>query len=122
MDGAADGIEVKILTTPMPTGAGWDNLTIIEKNTKYWNEINKLYIDNAIANGGDIRFIHDPRLEKNIRNLVADLPTNTLKQQQFKAKALAEGLMEIPTFTKMEYDYLISKGYLIQPNGLMIKP
>jgi len=40
----------------------------------------------------------------------------------FKTKCMNEGLVKIKTFMKMEYDYLLSKGYLLQENGLMIKP
>jgi hypothetical protein len=30
--------------------------------------------------------------------------------------------MKIKTFMKMEYDYLTSKGYVLNEDGLMIKP
>lgn len=95
----------------------WNNLTVIDMNTKYWNEINKVHIDNIIQNGGDIRFIHDPRLIENQWNYVDDIVDKV-----FKNKCISEGLTKIKTFMKMEYDYLISKGYILKENGLMIKP
>jgi hypothetical protein len=94
----------------------WQSLSVIEQNTKYWKEINKVHVDDIIANSGDIRFIHDPRLPVNQWNYVADMPENAFKQ-----KCINEGLVKIKTFMKMEYDYLLSKGYILQETGLMIK-
>lgn len=107
--------ELTGLFTQMPPE--WNNLTIIDMNTKYWNEINKIHIDNVITNGGDIRFIHDPRLPENQCNYVEDMLDGPFKQ-----KCISEGLVKVKTFMKMEYDYLLSMGYLLQENGLMIKP
>ncbi|MBS7253176.1 hypothetical protein [Flavobacterium branchiicola] len=95
----------------------WNELPVMEQNTKYWKEINKVYIDNIIASNGDIRFIHDPRLPVNISNLVSDI-----KNSKFREKCEKEGLVKIRTFMNMEYEYLLSKGYILQETGLMIKP
>ncbi len=95
----------------------WNSMTVIDMNTKYWNEINKVHIDNIIANGGDIRFIHDPRLVENQWNYLDDIV-----DKKFKDKCIAEGITKLKSFQKMEYDYLLSKGYVLQETGLMIKP
>lgn len=100
----------------------WDNLLVTEQNKKYWREINQVYIDDIIANNGTIRFIHDPRLPVNENNYIKDMPTNTAAQIAFKNRCIAEKLVSLKTFMKMEYDYLLSKGYVLQENGLMIKP
>ena len=112
--------EITVLLKPMPEA--WKDLSIIDQNTKYWQLINKQHIDDIIANGGDIRFISDPRLSKNSWNIVSDLPTKTAEQLAFKNKAISEGLTKIKTFTKMEYDYLVKEEYVLQESGLMIKP
>ncbi|MXO05711.1 hypothetical protein [Flavobacterium sp. HBTb2-11-1] len=107
--------EMSGLFQPIPKE--WASLSVMEQNTKYWNEINKIHIDNVILNKGDIRFIHDPRLAVNQWNIVADMPENA-----FKEKCIKEGLVKLKTYMKMEYDYLLSKGYILQETGLMIKP
>ena len=107
--------ELTGLFTRMPSE--WNSMSVIDMNTKYWNEINKIHIDDIIANGGDIRFIQDPRLPQNQWNYVADIIDPVFKQ-----KCINEGLVKIKTYTKMEYDYLVSKGYVLQENGLMIIP
>ncbi|WP_201295078.1 coiled-coil domain-containing protein, partial [Tenacibaculum maritimum] len=99
----------------------WNKMKIIDMNTKYWKEINRPHIDNVIANGGDIRFIHDPRLSINKYSIIDDLPETSLIEKAFKAKAKREGLKKIPTFLKWEYDYLLKRGYVIKDNGLMVK-
>ncbi|RKF03588.1 hypothetical protein C8N26_1978 [Tenacibaculum lutimaris] len=112
------GIEESEMTglfKPMPTE--WVDMKVIDMNTKYWKEINAPHIDDVIANGGDIRFIHDPRLVRNQYNLVNDMSD----KNPFKAKCIKEGLTKIKTFMSMEYDYLVSKGYTLLDNGLMVK-
>ncbi len=99
----------------------WNKMKIIDMNTKYWKEINKPHIDKIIANGGDIRFIHDPRLPINQYSIIDDLPETNLIEKAFKAKAKKEGLKKIPTFLKWEYDYLLKQGYVLKNNGLMVK-
>ena len=49
------------------------------------------------------------------------MPTQFPEQLAFKNKCIAEGITKLKTFMKMEYDYLISKGYTLNENGLMIK-
>ncbi|MCB6089433.1 fibronectin type III domain-containing protein [Flavobacterium psychrophilum] len=113
----AKGINADDITglfTQIPDG--WNRMKVVDMNKKYWDEINQVHIDNIIANGGDIRFIHDPRLVENQFNIVAEMP-NT----DFRKKCIEEGLIKIPTFMKWEYEYLLKKGYLLQENGLMIK-
>ncbi|MFL0094393.1 hypothetical protein [Tenacibaculum maritimum] len=66
-------------------------MKIIDMNTKYWKEINRPHIDNVIANGGDIRFIHDPRLPSNRYNLVSEMSD----KNPFKKKCLDEGLKKL---------------------------
>ncbi|CAA0207076.1 hypothetical protein R8G64_07585 [Tenacibaculum maritimum] len=100
----------------------WNKMKIIDMNTKYWKEINRPHIDNVIANSGDIRFIHDPRVFGNGWIKVSDLPTNTPKQIAFKNKCVSENLVKFRSFLGREYDYLLSKGYVLQESGLMIKP
>lgn len=95
----------------------WMKLSVHETNARYWNEINKIHIDRIMTNGGDIRFIHDPRLPDNQWNYVVDM----LDGDPFKSKCISEGVTRVKAFMKMEYDYLVSKGYILQENGLMIK-
>ena len=57
----------------------------------YWTTVNKPFIDKAIQSGADMRFIHNP--------------TDALHSD---------------TWLKKEYDYLISLGYELQNNGMMI--
>jgi hypothetical protein len=45
-----------------------------------------------------------------------------MPENAFKEKCIKEGLVKIKTFMKMEHDYLLSKGYILQETGLMIKP
>ncbi len=94
----------------------WNILSVIDMNTKYWNEINKIHIDNVISSGGGIRFIHDPCLVDSHWNYVFDM-----LDSPFKQKCISEGVTKVKTYMKMEYDYLLSKGYILQENGLMIK-
>ncbi|CAA0176600.1 hypothetical protein TM902_460001 [Tenacibaculum maritimum] len=110
-----DKSEMTGLFKPMPTE--WADMKVVDMNTKYWKEINRPHIDNVIANGGDIRFIHDPRLPSNRYNLVSKITNN----DKFRDKCIAEGLKKIKTFMRMEYDYLVSKGYKLLDNGLMVK-
>ncbi|MFN8713660.1 MAG: hypothetical protein ACK5Z2_12495, partial [Bacteroidota bacterium] len=116
----AKKIDLKIITTPIPKE--WRSLPIIEQNKKYWELVNKPFIDEAIASGADIRFIHDPRLPENQFNIVDNLPEKYDNQKIFKEKAKEEGLKKIETFAKMEYDYLVSLGYYLDElTGLMKK-
>ncbi|WP_407264684.1 hypothetical protein [Tenacibaculum maritimum] len=110
-----DKSEMTGLFKPMPTE--WADMKVVDMNTKYWKEINRPHIDDVIANGGDIRFIHDPRLPSNRYNLVSEMSD----KNPFKKKCLDEGLKKIKTFMCMEYDYLVSKGYKLLDNGLMVK-
>jgi hypothetical protein len=50
--------------------------------------------------------------------------TNSVNATQiaFKQKCINEGLIKFKSFLGREYDYMISKGYVLQENGLMIKP
>lgn len=117
IDAARQGIDVKILTTGMPvTTPAYSNLSVLEQNTKYWNEINKPFIDKAISDKADIRFIHDPRLPENQYNFISETA-----QDEFSKKARLEGVTKLETFVKQEYDYLVSKGYKLTEDGLMIK-
>jgi hypothetical protein len=106
--------ELTGLFRPIPVE--WKDMSIFDQNKNYWEVINKKHVDDIISNGGDIRLIHDPRLEENIWNYVNDMPSGP-----FKDKCLKEKIVKLKTFQKMEYDYLISKGYYIDINGLMIK-
>ncbi|WP_159289634.1 hypothetical protein [Tenacibaculum maritimum] len=91
-----DKSEMTGLFKPMPTE--WADMKVVDMNTKYWKEINRPHIDNVIANGGDIRFIHDPRLPSNRYNLVSEMSD----KNPFKKKCLDEGLKKIKTFMRME--------------------
>ncbi|WP_271767414.1 regulatory protein RecX [Aquimarina algiphila] len=108
--------EITLLLQGIPRSNDWTELSVSAMNRRYWDEINQPHIDEIIANGGDIRFIHDPRLDIHKYNLVADMPDSPFKQ-----KCIAEGISKIRTFTNMEYQYLVGKGYTLQENGLMIK-
>lgn len=37
-------------------------------------------------------------------------------------KCIDEGITKLKTFMRQEYEYLLDKGYVLQENGLMIKP
>jgi hypothetical protein len=76
------GEGVNVLMTP-----------IGEKTAKeFWQTVNKPWLDKAIKEGSDIRFIHDPRLAPD------------------------------GSWLKKEYDYLIEKGYhLDEVSGYMVK-
>ena len=106
--------EMTGLFKPIPRD--WSDMKVVDMNSKYWKEINKPHIDEIIANGGDIRFIHDPRLASNRYNLVSEIT-----DKNFKKKCIEEGLTKIKTYMHMEYDYLVSKGYKLLDNGLMVK-
>jgi hypothetical protein len=106
--------ELTGLFKPIPVE--WKDMSIFDQNKKYWDVINRKHIDDILSNGGDIRLIHDPRLEENIWNYVSDMPSGS-----FKDKCIREKIVKLKTFQKMEYDYLVSKGYKIDINGLMIK-
>ncbi len=98
----------------------WKNLPVLGdegQQMKYWKEFNEPYVDEVIKNGGDIRFIHDPRLPANRWNNVDDI-----KDVAFRNKCKSEGIRRLRTFMSMEYDYLVRKGYKLLDNGLMIKP
>ena len=94
----------------------YKKLLITDQNVKYWKEINKVHIDNIISNGGPIRFIHDPRLLKNQFNVISQTATDA-----FSILARSQNIKSLPTFTKWEYEYLLSKGYRLLETGLMIK-
>jgi hypothetical protein len=97
----------------------WKTLPVLGENgqqSKYWFTYNKPHIDNIIANGGEIRFIHDPRLPVNKHNLVSEMPNTPFKQ-----KCIDEGITKLKTFMRQEYEYLLDKVYTLQENGLMIK-
>ncbi|MFL0091303.1 hypothetical protein [Tenacibaculum maritimum] len=111
---------IKVLSTGMTSAQ--KNMKVLDGMNDYWSKTNQGFIDDVIANSGDIRFIHDPRVFGNGWIKVSDLPTNTPKQIAFKNKCVSENLVKFRSFLGREYDYLLSKGYVLQESGLMIKP
>ena len=110
---------IKVLSTGMTPAQ--KNMKVLDGINDYWSKTNEGFIDDIIANSGDIRFIHDPRVFGNGWIKVSDLPTNTPKQIAFKNKCVSENLIKFRSFLGREYDYLLSKGYVLQESGLMIK-
>lgn len=109
----AGSTQVNILTTaPNPAYA---DLHPLDQIQKYWDEINKPHIDDLIANGEDIRFIHDPTLPENKWNYVVDMPDGP-----FKDACIQANLTKVSTYLKFEHQYLESLGYSLDPiSGLM---
>jgi hypothetical protein len=55
---------VMVLETPFPEDEAWQNNTYEAQTKQYWEETNKPFIDDAISQNAEIRWIVDPRLEK----------------------------------------------------------
>lgn len=104
---------VKLLKEEMPQRIKNKFPDSFEDQTKaYWEEINQPWLDEAIENGADIRFIQDPRLEENVFHIVTD------KQ---RLNPLFKNITKHKTYLRFEYEYLVNKGYKMLDNGLMIK-
>lgn len=86
----------------------------IDQTKAYWEEINGPWLDEAIENGSDFRFIHDPRLEKNAVHQLTE-------KERLKFPELFKNIKEHKTYLYFEYNYLLKKGYVLHENGLMIK-
>jgi len=104
---------VKLLKEQMPQRIKNKYPDSFEDQTKaYWEEINQPWLDEAIENGADIRFIQDPRLQENAYHVVTD------KQ---KLNPLFKNMTKHKTYLRIEYEYLVNKGYKLLDNGLMVK-
>jgi len=110
-----NNIPVKILTTaPNPNYA---NLHPLDQIQKYWDEINKPFIDDLIAKGDDIRLIHDPDLITNQWNLVSEMADGP-----FKTACINANLTQVRPYLWFENEYLKSLGYnLDRITGLLKK-
>ena len=107
-------IEVVIFTKPFP--GEWASLPFEKQTEKFWNEYNKPFIDEAINKNADIRFINDPRLEK---NKYADPPK--VKDMQYATTNDKAAISKVKSYIYYEFEYLTSLGYSLQENGLMTK-
>ncbi len=106
--------QISVLNTQMPDA--WKSFPIRTQNEMYWERINKVFCDDAIASGSDIPFLHDPRLENNIWN---DIFTST--DAKFIEQCQAEGIERLEVFLHMEYEYFCSKGYTLLESGMLVK-
>ncbi|WP_309609361.1 hypothetical protein [Flavobacterium sp.] len=57
--------DVLILDIPFPEDEAWKNSDYEVQTKRYWDETNKPFIDDAIAQNAEIRYVTDPRLEEN---------------------------------------------------------
>ena len=119
---APSGIKPNIVVLSTPMTAQQKAMSVLDGIEDYWQVTNIGHIDAITLNNGSIRFIHDPRVYDNYWITVADLPNSNATQIAFKQKCINEGLIKFKSFLGREYDYLISKGYVLKENGLMTKP
>jgi hypothetical protein len=106
---------ILVLETPFPEDEAWKNNAYEEQTKRYWEETNKPFIDAAIAANADMRWINDPRLDK---NKYAEKPQGA----QFSTSNNSKYLSKVLSYTHFEYQYLLSKGYVLDSaTGLMRK-
>ncbi len=107
---------VLILDTPFPEDEAWKNSDYEAQTKRYWEETNKPFIDDAIAQNAEIRYVTDPRLEENkySKKIPENATFNTTTDSKLINKVLRYGYFE--------YKYLLEKGYkLDDATGLMRK-
>jgi hypothetical protein len=106
---------VLVLETPFPEDEAWKNNAYEVQTKRYWEETNKPFIDEAIAQNAEIRWINDPRLDK---NKYAEKPQGA----QFNTVKDPKNISKVLSYTHFEYQYLLSKGYILDSaTGLMKK-
>jgi hypothetical protein len=106
---------VLVLETPFPEDEAWKNNAYEVQTKRYWEETNKPFIDEAIALNAEIRWINDPRLDK---NKYAEKPQGA----QFNTTKDGKNITKVLSYTHFEYQYLLSKGYVLDSTtGLMKK-
>jgi hypothetical protein len=108
--------DVMVLETPFPEDEAWENSDYEVQSKRYWEETNKPFIDNAIAQNADLRFITDPTLEENkySKKKPSGATFNTTEDPKLVSKVLR--------YSYFEYKYLLSLGYKLNvATGLMTK-
>jgi hypothetical protein len=106
---------VLVLETPFPEDDAWKNNTYEAQTKRYWEEINRPFINDAIAQNADIRWIVDPRLDK---YKYAQNP----KDARFNTTKDGKNVSRVLSYTHFEYQYLLSKGYTLDSaTGIMKK-
>lgn len=106
---------VLVLETPFPEDDAWQNNTYEAQTKQYWEDTNKSFINDAISQNAEIRWIVDPRLDK---YKYAQKPEGAKFDQPNGDKLISKVL----SYTHFEYQYLLTKGYkLDNTTGLMKK-
>lgn len=108
--------DVMVLETPFPEDEAWKNSDYEVQSKRYWEETNKPFIDDAIAQNAEIRYISDPTLEENkySKKKPKDATFNTTNDQKLISKVIR--------YCYFEYQYLLSKGYMLDAtSGIMKK-
>ena len=107
---------VLVLDTDFPKeDEEWDKATYEAQTKRFWEETNKPFIDEAIAQNAEIRWIVDPRLDQ---YKYAKKSAGSKFDQPNGDKLVSKVL----SYTHFEYQYLLTKGYkLDSATGLMKK-
>lgn len=107
--------DVLVLETPFPEDAAWKKNAYEAQTKRYWEETNKPFIDKAITLNAEIRWINDPRLDK---NKYAEKPHGA----NFNTTKDGKNISKVLSYTHFEYQYLLGKGYILDAaTGLMKK-
>lgn len=108
--------DVLILDIPFPEDEAWENSDYEVQTKRYWDETNKPFIDDAIAQNAEIRYVTDPRLEEN------KYSKKKPKNATFNTTPNSNSISKVLRYGYFEYKYLTEKGYkLDESTGLMKK-
>ena len=103
------------MEVPFPEDDAWKNNSYEAQTKQYWEETNKPFMDEAIAQNAEMRWIVDPRLDK---YKYAEKP----KGATFQTTKDGQNIVKILIYKHFEYQFLLSKGYALEvATGLMKK-
>ncbi|GAA4051286.1 hypothetical protein GCM10022409_42560 [Hymenobacter glaciei] len=106
---------VLVLDIPFPEDAAWKSNSYEAQTKRYWEETNKPFLANAVAQNAEIRWIVDPRLDK---YKYSEKP----KGAKFDTVKDGANISKVLSYTNFEYQYLLSKGYKLDATtGIMSK-
>ena len=106
---------VLVLDIPFPEDAAWKSNSYEAQTKRYWEETNKPFLVNAIAQNAEIRWIVDPRLDK---YKYAKKPDGA----KFDTTKDGKNIVKVLSYTHFEYQYLLSQGYALDAaTGIMKK-
>ena len=106
---------VLVLNIPFPEDAAWKSNSYEAQTKRYWEETNKPFLVNALAQNAEIRWIVDPRLDK---YKYAKKPDGA----KFDTTKDGKNIAKVLSYTHFEYQYLLSQGYALDAaTGIMRK-